>query len=237
MLNGTGGVTAYLVKLVGLDVDAPDALTVVPRTEGPSNATSIEFDVVFSEPVSNFDDVSDLMVAHSGTANTGATITGGPLEFVVTVTGISGDGTFTVAVDVTSDVVDGAGNTLTSSDISVPVTIDMTAPVIVLTDNTEAGNTVDCGSGDYEEPGATASDNSGFVAGLNFSGHVLTDTPGTYTITYNAFDEAGNSVEEIRMVTVLNNCGGEGEGEGERVACGGYSKSLILCIFPHRRLR
>ncbi|MDA7882119.1 hypothetical protein N9A94_07410, partial [Akkermansiaceae bacterium] len=74
--------------------------------------------VVFSEAVTGFDSASDLIISHQGTANTGVTISGSGSEYLVTLSGLSGAGSFTVAVNTGSDVPD-----LASSVTSPPVTV------------------------------------------------------------------------------------------------------------------
>jgi len=115
---------------VSIDMTAPHAMTITPATTGPTNATSLEFTVAFDEAVVNFQDASDLVIEHSGTAHSGASIAGGPESYTVSVEGISGDGSFTVAVNTESGVVDLAGNPLASSVTSAAVAIDNTPPVV-----------------------------------------------------------------------------------------------------------
>jgi len=116
----------FVLKMLG----SPSAMSITPATTGPTNINSIDFTVTFSESVVNFDSASDLLITHSGTAHTGATISGGPVVYIVTVEGISGDGSLTVAVDTASDVVDLEGNPLVSSVTSAAVVIDNTPPTI-----------------------------------------------------------------------------------------------------------
>jgi len=84
--------------------------------------------------------------------------------------------------------------------------LDTTPPVITLTGASSI--TLSCGSS-YTDAGATASDN----ADGNITGSIVTvnpvDTaePGTYTVTYNVSDEAGNPATEVtRTVTIQDNC-------------------------------
>lgn len=130
-LAHSGSDDGFMVKLQGpADVTAPLASAVVPATTGPTNAASVAFKVKFSESVQNFDDASDLIITHAGTANTGVTITGGPRVYTATVTGVSGDGSFTAAVSTASGLVDFSGNPLLSSVTSAAVTIDNSGPVV-----------------------------------------------------------------------------------------------------------
>jgi MYXO-CTERM domain-containing protein len=104
-----------------------------PETEGPTNMDAINFTVTFSDPVSNFNDLSDLVIKHDGTASTGASISGGPTEYVVAVEGVTGDGAITLAANMDSDVVNSDGNPLAGDIVvSAPVAIDNTAPTVEL---------------------------------------------------------------------------------------------------------
>jgi len=106
----------------------PNATAIVPGTTGPTNADSIDFTVTFDKPVQNFA-VGALEIGHSGTANASALIVGGPEVFTVTLTGVTGDGTITLAVSTTGGVTDLQGSPLASSVTSAPVVIDNTPPV------------------------------------------------------------------------------------------------------------
>ncbi len=114
------------------DVTAPIADTISPLTTGPTNASSVDFTVVFSEDVANFNDAADVTISHTGTANSGVSITGGPSSYTVSVTGISGDGSFTMAVNTGSDVEDPSMNALGSSVTSTAVLIDNTPPIAAI---------------------------------------------------------------------------------------------------------
>ena len=82
---------------------------------------------------------------------------------------------------------------------------DSTAPVINLID--DAAMTISVG-GSFTDPGATAEDNcDGDISANIIVGGDTVDstTPGTYTITYNVSDVAGNVAAEVsRVVTVVD---------------------------------
>jgi hypothetical protein len=115
---------------VAIDRDAPTVVSITPSTVGPTNLASIGFTVLFNEPVANFDAAADVIVSHTGTSNAGVTITGGPTSFTATVTGLAGQGTFTLAVSTVSGVADLVGNLLGTSPTSAAVTLDRVAPTI-----------------------------------------------------------------------------------------------------------
>ena len=115
-----------------IDNASPTADTITPSTLGPTSASSIDFTVTFSEDVVNFDAPSDVVVAHTGTTHTGVSIVGGPQTYTVTVSGISGNGSFTMSVNTASDVEDLVGYALESSVTSDAVHVDNLEPGITL---------------------------------------------------------------------------------------------------------
>jgi len=132
-LTSVGNWGIFVSKLSGSpDTTPPHAIAITPLVTGPSNAPALNFSVVFDEPVRQFDQAADLIISHSGTASTGAAITGGPAVYNVSIEGISGDGAFTLAVNTSSGIEDFAGNPLASSVISELVHIDNTPPSISL---------------------------------------------------------------------------------------------------------
>jgi hypothetical protein len=129
--------------------------------------------------------------------------------YTVSVSGISGDGSFTLAVSEVADVQDAAGNPVSDRVESEAVLIDNTPPVITVVDATGPGNVLDCG-GVYSDLGSTASDGLDGALEIAVAGAVDSNRPGEYMVTYSAVDVAGNESTTTRTVTVLDNCmGGE----------------------------
>lgn len=103
----------------------------------------------------------------------------------------------------------GDGTSHTDSDWSDVVTQatsaaspppDTTAPVITLVGGSQISLTV----GDtWTDPGATVTDNSGETITATATGTVDTSTAGTYTITYNATDTAGNAATAVTRTVVV----------------------------------
>ena len=181
----TGTISAGIT----LDTTAPTATTIVPTTTGPTNATSVDFTVTFSEPVQNFNNAADVVLTQSGTASTGVTITGGPTVYTATVTGISGNGTLTLAVNPASDVQDLAANALASSVTSAAVTIDNTAPNAVTISPVTASPT-NATSVDFTvtfdeavQNFNSASDLVVTAVGASNTGATISGGPTTYTVT------------------------------------------------------
>jgi len=95
----------------------------------------------------------------------------------------------------------GCGGGGGSSPTSVAPTADTTPPVITISGdayiNHEQGTT-------YTDAGATATDNVDGDVSVDVSGNVDKAVADTYTITYSASDQAGNSATATRTVVVLD---------------------------------
>ncbi|MBN8702448.1 MAG: DUF5011 domain-containing protein [Bacteroidetes bacterium] len=80
---------------------------------------------------------------------------------------------------------------------------DTTAPVITLKGDASVNHVLNT---TYTDAGATASDDEdGDISTLiEVTGSVNKDLAGTYTLTYKATDQAGNTAEETRTVIVYN---------------------------------
>ncbi len=128
-------------------------------------------------------------------------------------------GTYTL----TYNVSDSAGNPATPVTRTVNVIPqgdgeDTTAPVITLLGNNPENVYV---NSTYTDAGATAMDNidGNITANIVVTGTVNTDTIGTYTLTYNVSDSAGNPATPVTRtvnVTARSNGGGGGGGGGYR---------------------
>ncbi|WP_019388073.1 immunoglobulin-like domain-containing protein, partial [Algibacter luteus] len=105
---------------------------------------------------------------------------------------------------VTYDVSDAAGNPATQVVRTVNVIPDTTAPVITL----NGSSTIDLNVGaNYTEQGATATDDldGDITASIVIAGDVVdTNTAGTYLVTYDVSDAAGNpATQVVRTVNVI----------------------------------
>jgi hypothetical protein len=170
----------FVQKLSRRERIPPNATTIAPLTTGPTNADSVSFTVNFDEAVRSFDDAADLVLVHRGTASTAASISAATLMYSVTVTGITGNGSFSLAVSTASDVQDLAGNALASSVTSAAFVIDNTAPLVEI--GTPVGTPVNSAN--------TAS----FPVALNESGSFNLNR-GDVTLSHNG-TEGGNVVVE-----------------------------------------
>ena len=137
--------------------------------------------------------------AGSSYTDAGATATDN-VDTSVTVTTSGTVDTATPGVyTVTYNATDAAGNAATPVTRTVTVS-DTTAPVITLTGSATAS--VAWGSS-YTDAGATATDNVDLIDTVNSGGSVNANKPGTYTLTFDATDAAGNVATQVtRTVTV-----------------------------------
>ena len=88
----------------------------------------------------------------------------------------------------------------TFADLPV-VRIDMTPPVITLSGETSVNHELET---PYTDAGATASDSVDGSVSVTTSGEVDEDTSGTYTLTYNASDAAGNAATPVTRTVVVS---------------------------------
>ncbi|MFH0795023.1 MAG: right-handed parallel beta-helix repeat-containing protein [bacterium] len=104
--------------------------SITPSTLGPTNTTSVDFAVVFSEDVTGFDAAGDVVVEVTGTVSYSAvTVTGSGLSYTVMVSGLEGDGG--LALEVNAAVAqDAAGNANSAGGPSLEVQVDHTAPQV-----------------------------------------------------------------------------------------------------------
>jgi hypothetical protein len=198
--------TASNVVSRNYDAALPSVTAITPATTGPSNAAGIDFTVEFDEAVQNFNNATDLTLAHNGTASTGAVISGGPLVYTVSVTGVSGDGSFTLAVNPGSDVQDLASNALASSVTSAAVVIDNTAPAF----NGITADPAEASPGDVVTISFTTDD---IIAGdpdVTVNGNPATRTAkAAYTYEYTVLpsDAYGAASIDVSAVDVAGNAG------------------------------
>jgi hypothetical protein len=143
------------------------------------------------------------------------TITSGALPAWLTLTA-TGPGTAQLSGTPAASDVGQVNVTLTVSDGSIPVdqsfsiTVaaaapsDTTPPVITLVGSANVSLTV---GGAYTEQGATATDDvdGDLTASIVIGGDTVdTGTAGTYTVTYNVSDAAGNAAAEVTRTVVVS---------------------------------
>jgi|GEM_PF-1751595 len=123
-----------------IDKTRPAVTSITTVTSSPTNATTVSFNVVFSETVTGFNAAADIEVETNGTSNEAVSITQqSGTTYRVSITGVDGDGTIKATVKAGA-ATDTAGNTNASVAASDTVTVDTTAPAIASID---APTTVD----------------------------------------------------------------------------------------------
>jgi hypothetical protein len=177
-----GEVEDYTVTLVG---SAPDTQAPVISLNG-SSVVNVEQGNAYNDQgasaVDNIDgDISANIVVGGDTVNTNVV------------------GTYVI----TYNVSDAAGNAANQVSRTVNVTPETVPPVITLIGNA----VIDLQTGDtYTEQGATATDNfdGDLTASIVIGGDVVnTSLAGTYVVTYNVSDAAGNAANQVtRTVNV-----------------------------------
>lgn len=104
---------------------------------------------------------------------------------------------------ITYNVSDAAGNTATQRTRTVIVAADVVAPVITLNGNATINILV---GGTFTDPGATATDNvdGNITANIVVAGDAVNvNAAGTYIITYNVSDAAGNAATQKTRTVIV----------------------------------
>lgn len=191
-----------LVKFTPNDTTPPNVVSITPEPTGPTKGPDLSFVVAFDDLVTHFDDVADVIITHSGTSHESVSITGSGATYTVTLSGIVGNGTLSLAVDPASDIEDEAGNPLAETLTSPSVTVDQLPPVVQLL----GANPVLWICGEFnEDPGATAFDETDENVAVVIDASALEGVPaGDYQVSYTATDQAGNVAQVTRDVTLLD---------------------------------
>ncbi len=194
--DGSGNESS-LLAVTSFTVDTTPPTVVISSLSGdPTNDSPIFFTITFSEAVTGFTS-GDVQLQNGGIFS--LTPTSGAVYSLSVIP--LGQGDIKVDIDA-SEVQDLAGNNNTAAT-QFGITYDSVAPVITMLGaspvNIEYGET-------YTDDGATASDtNDGDITGSIVTvDPVDTDVLGTYTVTYNVTDAAGNAATEVtRTVNVI----------------------------------
>ncbi len=184
-----------------VDMIPPEVVAVVAVTATPTHADTLEFTVSFSEDVEGMDDAGDLSIDTSGgsASYTGVAVSGGPQEYGVELTGVSGDGPVALSVVVSGGVRDVKGNALVASALEASVVVDNTPPlvawIIAETSSPTTGTMVQYAVGFSET-----------VVGFFDEDDVLVFAPPS--LTYSTLTVAGGPVE---YTVSLNGLAGDGD--------------------------
>ncbi|WP_299115472.1 immunoglobulin-like domain-containing protein [uncultured Winogradskyella sp.] len=189
-IAGMYTVTYSVSDAAGNNASATRTVTVNPDTTAPvitlNGASTINLNVgdAYNEQgataTDNIDGNLTSSIVTTGTVNTNVA------------------GTYTV----TYSVSDAAGNNA-SATRTVVVSADTVAPVITLLGSAAVNLTV----GDaYTDAGATATDNidGNLTSSIVVTGAVNTNVVGTYTLTYNVSDAAGNAATPVARIVNVN---------------------------------
>ncbi len=202
--NGTRSVSVELTGNIALPVSSENAPTVtINQAAGqadPTNASPINFTVVFSEPVTDFDDVGDVTL--SGTAGaTTALITGGPTTYNVAVSGMTGNGTVIASIpaNAAQNAVPNLSSASTSTDNTA--TYDTTAPDTTITGQPTNPSNSSSAAFSFTGDDGTGSGIASFEVNLDGGGFVAGSSPtndsglseGAHTFQVRAIDNAGNT--------------------------------------------
>lgn len=126
--RGDNSTTLY--RYEGSDSRAPEVkVTQASDQADPTAASPIHFTVQFSEPVSGFN-ADDVSLSGSAGATT-ATVSGGPTTYSVSVSGMTGDGTVTVAIPAGA-ATDGSNVSLASTSPDDTVLYSAIAPTVTV---------------------------------------------------------------------------------------------------------
>ncbi len=209
--NCAGNLTAGIVVTNPVNVNVPDSYTVRYNLDDGNGNSAIQavrtVNVVDrTPPVLTLLGTNPVNVeCHGAYTDAGATAMdscdGDQTENVITDNPVNIDlpGAYTV----TYDVVDNNGNPAVQLARTVNV-VDTTPPVITLHGANPVA--VECHSV-HVDAGATATDNCGgdWTAHVVAGNPVNMNIPGTYTVTYDAVDDAGNhALRAVRTVSVVD---------------------------------
>jgi len=171
-----------------------------------SNYELIDNGTIFSSSTSNLGNNKYRFILYNTSGNSVSKGSGSILKIPFSVPENTTTGDYLVAFS--NVVISGPNNNSVGSESlsqgKITIVADTTVPVITLLG--DATVTIEVGS-DYTDDGATASDNydGDITDDIVVVNPVDTDVVGTYTITYNVSDAAGNTaVEAIREVIVEN---------------------------------
>jgi len=142
-LGGTGaGNGSSTGQVYDVDQTAPAVQSSVRAVSSPTNASSVDFTITFSEAVSGVW-TGDFSLNTSGVAGASVTgVSGSGTTYTVTVNTGSGDGTIRCDVVTGGTVIDSAGNPLAAGFTSGETyTVDKTAPTVLSSVRTDASPT------------------------------------------------------------------------------------------------
>ncbi|MCK0108347.1 DUF5011 domain-containing protein [Flavobacteriaceae bacterium S0825] len=188
----------YIVTYNVSDAAGNAATEVVRTVNVIPDTTAPVITLVGSSPVNL--NVGDSYTEEGATANDNKD---GDITASIVIGGDVVDTNIAGAYIVTYNVSDAAGNAATEVTRTVNVVQDTTVPVITL----NGASTINLNLGDtYTEQGATATDNidGDITANIVVGGPVVNvNLAGTYIVTYNVSDAAGNAAAEVTRAVIV----------------------------------
>jgi len=193
-------------RTVEVDNTPPTVSSITRVNATPTNASSVDFAVNFSESVSGVD-TSDVVVTTTNTANGSvSSVSGSGSSYTVTVGSITGDGDLQLDVSDDDSITDDAGNPLGGSGTGngdftsgESYTIDNTAPSVSFTRNSPTSPTND----------------SSVIFDLTFSESVSNIDTGDFTL--NTTNTAGGTIASVSassgtaVTLTVNSITGDGD--------------------------
>jgi hypothetical protein len=129
--DAAGNSTISSAVAVTVDNLAPTVtVTTAAGQPDPAGTPPINFEVVFSEPVTGFT-AADVVIEGTATGSKTAAVSGGPASYSVAVTGMTTDGTVSVRI-LAGAAVDAAGNASQASAFTARVQWDSVAPAVTV---------------------------------------------------------------------------------------------------------
>jgi hypothetical protein len=214
------GNTASNTASVAWDRTAPTVTAINRHSGTPTNASSVQWDVSFSESVTGVT-AANFSLVNGGLSGPAITsVSGSGSTWTVTASTGSGSGTLGLNQSSGSGVTDAAGNTLSGSFTGQAYTIDRTAPAVSVTQvngvgrtfpyATNAANVSSIGGGCGNAGGDLASvswsfDGQSGTASCGSGSWTATLTPavaaeGSYTAQASQSDSAGNTGSDSKGV-------------------------------------
>lgn len=200
-----GNIYIDRIELLAAEPSSSPSISITSSTSGVTDGSttsdsSIGLVFTLSEDTTGFTE-SDIAVT-GGTIDTGS-FSGSGITYTATFTP-SGAGATTVNVNANAftGTTSSAGNSAAAEFNWTLAAGDSTAPVISLVGDQVVEVALD---GSYSDAGATATDDiDGTITGsIATTNNVDTSTAGTYTVTYNVSDDAGNSATAVIRTVIV----------------------------------
>ena len=224
-LAGNAG-SAISAAALDIDKTAPDC-TITRDDPSPTSASAVRFSVDFSENVTGFVQADvDLTGAAPGKSISG--FSGGPQNFTVTVSDISGNGTAAIDVDA-GKCSDAAGN-LNTAGASVSYTIVQTSPSVTITPSGGSTAVTEGGSSDTYTvvlntlPSANVAVTVNPGSQLSASPMTLTFTPALWNIAQTvAVSAVNDTIYEVTHSGTITHTAASSDGNYNGISVGSVS--------------